>query len=694
MKKLIGVVIIFLFVFINTNKIYAIPIDSLRLAVRNMFDDTLKVIELSDLSRKYLKIKIDTSHKLAKDAMQLSQELKYSYGYAYALKQMGLVYKYKSEYDSSLIFYSESLTYFDSLEIDSERASLLTRMANVHKRIGKFDKSLDEYLAAINIAIMIKDSSLISAIYNNLGLLYYEFKDYDKALKYHQLNLDIIKSADIKGNFSITLMNIGIVFLAKKDYYIALDYYKQSLDLIQNTTNTFDKLTLLHNIGVVYEKTSRLNEANNYYQKALQIEKEIGEKSLKVYTLQGIGNVLVKTGKFNEGEHILLESIQLAEEIGDLPKQSLVVLNLQNAYEKRGQYKNSLKYLKLYLKLKNNILDLEKVKQITTLEQKYKAEKREYQIAFLENEQALQNLELAKNELENKKKSIQRNVLIIAVFLILLLAMYYAFVNKKRKKINQILQKQNKKILIQRKEIAEQNDQLLESNETKDRLFQIIAHDLRSPIVSLDNITQLIPYWIEKQDYEALGELSQTLELSVGNVLSLMDDILNWALNQQGEFPFNPKKFKLGEQISKTIEVYQPIAEMKKIELKFDYNEDIFVFADINMLQTVIRNLLNNAVKFTPEKGKVVVKIERNSSVAKVKISDSGIGIDKEKKDLVFQIAKKPNEGTRGELGKGLGLFFCKEFVTMNNGNIFIDSDIGKGTTITFTIPLLSAENN
>jgi signal transduction histidine kinase/Tfp pilus assembly protein PilF len=694
MKNLVGIVLIFLLVFINTSNCYAIPADSLRFAVRKLPDDTLKVIELTDLSKRFLKIKIDTSAQLARDAIDLSEELNYSYGYAYALKQMGLVYKYKSEYDSSLIYYAESLACFDSLKNDSEKARLLTRMANVHKRIGEFEKSLDEFLSALDIALTIKDSVLISAIYNNLGLLYYDLKEFDTALEYHQLNLALIKSTNLKDNISIYLMNIGIVYMAKKDYNIALDYYKQALDLIPNSAKNFDKLTILHNIGVVYLNTGRLKEANIYYQKALELEQEIGEKSLKIYTLQGIGLLLIKTGKFFEGEKYLIQSLQLAEEIGELKKQSIVASNLQKAYEDQNQFKNSLKYLKLRNELNDSILSIEKIKQITSLEQKYEAEKREHQISTLEKEQALQNLELANNELENKRKSLQRNILIVAVFIVLLLVIYYAQDNKKRKKINIILQKQNKKILNQRKEIAQQNDKLLESNSTKDKLLQIISHDLRSPLITVDSIARLIPHWIEIQDYESLEKLSHTLELSINNVLALMDDILSWALSEQGKFPNNPEYFNLGEKIQKTVDVYTPIAEMKKIEITFDYTEDVIVFADINMLRTVIRNLLNNAVKFTPEKGEVVIKIEKNNSVAKVRIIDSGIGIAKEKKDLVFQLASKSGDGTKGELGRGLGLFFCKEFVTMNNGNIFIDSDTGKGTTIIFTLPLLSTENN
>ncbi|MCD4834368.1 MAG: HAMP domain-containing histidine kinase, partial [Bacteroidales bacterium] len=232
------------------------------------------------------------------------------------------------------------------------------------------------------------------------------------------------------------------------------------------------------------------------------------------------------------------------------------------------------------------------------------------------------------------------------------------------------------------------------SNKTKDRLFQIIAHDLRSPLVSIESITQLIPYWVKEQDYESLKKLSKTLELSVNNVLSLIDNLLNWALNQQGKFPYKPENLRLKENILETIEVYRPIAEIKNIDLKFTSSKDVMVFADRNMLFTVMRNLLNNAVKFTPEKGEIIVGIDSNQQFAKVWVTDSGIGISKEKRKMVFELANGHEKGTNGETGKGLGLFFCKEFITMNNGDIFIESAKGGGTTITFTLPLFNMTEN
>lgn len=694
MKKILETVMLFLFVFTYTNKVvFGISIDSLQIIIKRLPEDTIKVNEFNDLSEKYIKNQIDSSFFFAKKAVCLSKNLKYTYGYARSLKQLGLVYKYRSEYDSALFYYQKSLQLFDSLKINSERASVLNRMANIYKRKADYNKTLECYYSALDISLSINDSILISALYNNISIFYKNINRYNEALEYQLMNLNIIRKLGLNNDLVIALMNIGNIYKEKMDYSQALNYYGQALKLF-NDNNKYDKVFLLHNIGVVYELTKRYDAAKQYYTNAIKVEKEIGNKDMLVLSLQGMGNVLVITSHFREGEKYLLESFRLVEELGDLKQLANLAKSLQNLYELNSQYQKSLEYYHIYNYWKDSLFNIEGKKQIIFLEQKFEAEKRKQQIAFLEKEHAIQKLELSKKRIETKQKSFQRNVLILILILILIFTLYLGKESKKRKRISQLLIKQNKKITEQRSEIEIQNKELVESNKTKDRLFQIIAHDLRSPLVSIDSITQLIPYWVEEQDYESLKKLSTTLELSVNNVLSLIDNLLNWALNQQGKFPYKPENLRLKENIHEAIEIYRSIAKMKNIELKFASSKDVMVFADKNMLCSVMRNLLNNAVKFTPDKGEIVVGIDSNQQFAKVWVKDSGIGIPKEKSKMVFELANAQGKGTKGETGNGLGLFFCKEFVMMNNGDIFIESEKGKGTTITFTLPLLHLAEN
>ncbi len=669
-------------------------LDSLRKAIDLMPDDTNKVIKLKDLSYSYLKYQLDTSLFLSRRSVKLAQELNYKHGYASSLNQLGLVHKYKTEYDSALFYYKKSFEIFDELKNDKERASILNRMGNVYKRFGQYDLALESFMQSLNFFRNIEDSVWMSSVLNNIGILYNERGEFEKSLEYQLSCLDIQQKLNVKNRIPITMMNIGNNYMSLKEYENALSFYQNALDLVGEKGNKYDRSMLLHNIATIYERIEKTYEARKYYLKAIQLEKEIDHKEMLVFSLQGMGNTLKREGNFIDGERYLLQAFQLAEEIGDMHRSHRLSRNLYEFYQDWEKYKESLVFLKKYVDIEDSIFNSEKKALIVELEEKFEAQKKEQQIAFLEKESEIQKLEIQQRETETKQKAFQRNMLLIAIVLALGLVAYFYVENKKKKRINEILIDQKEEITAQQNEIENQNIKLKESNNTKDKLFQIIAHDLRSPIVSMESITQLIPYWIEEQDYESLQRLSKTLEVSVHNVLSLIDNLLNWALSQQGKFPHKPENLNVVDVIRETVDVYLPIARVKKIHLEFSPMKKIMVFADKNMLFTVLRNLLNNAVKFTPEYGKIVVGIDSNQQFAKVWVKDSGVGIPEDKKDMVFELANGNTKGTHGETGKGLGLFFCKEFVNLNNGDIFIDSSPKNGTTITFTLPLFNIPEN
>lgn len=669
-------------------------IDSLRLVVLNSLDDTNKVLQLKDLSYKYRKINFDTSFKLIQKAISLSQDLEYEFGYAISLNQLGLVYKYKTEYDSAMYYYKKSFQIFDSLGNNREKASILNRMGNIYKRFGKFDSATESFLNSLKLYKELNDSSKVSSVLNNIGVLYNEMRYFDKSLEYQLQSLEIKKALGDWNGMLITIMNIGNNYSDLEEFDKALLYYREALDILGENGNIYDRSKLIHNIAIVYEQQANYSNAKKYYLEAVALETMIPDNEMLILSLQGVGNSLIKEGGFKEGEKYLLKSYNLAQQVRDIRKLHKLAKNLYEVYYANGDYKKGINYLKEFVDLEDTLYNMKEKTLIVELERKYQSEKKEQQIAFLEKEREIQQLELLKKVSEARQKAFQRNILIIVIIIVLGLLSYLYIIDKKRKRANKLLVKQNKKINEQRIEIKQQNKKLKESNSTKDKLFQIIAHDLRSPIVSMESITQLIPYWVEEQDYHSLQRLSKTLEVSVHNVLTLIDNLLNWALSQQGKFPYKPENLDLKQNLKEALDIYIPIAKAKKISLNFKQAKNVSVFADKNMLFTVLRNLLNNAIKFTPELGEITVGFDSNLQFAKVWVKDSGIGIPEEKKEMVFELANGNTAGTKGELGKGLGLFFCKEFVNLNNGDIFIESGYNNGTTITFTLPLFNIAEN
>jgi signal transduction histidine kinase len=511
--------------------------------------------------------------------------------------------------------------------------------------------------------------------------------NYDKSIEYYFQNLEMRKKTNQVNNIHIVYMNIANAYDQKGNHVNAAEYYKLALKNLIDPDNKYDRLKLLHNIGSNYEETGNYLEAKNYYLKAILIEKEVGENEMLVFSLQGLGNVYVKQGDYTTGISYLEESYALANKIKDVRKQHLLSSNLYNVYEKKGDYKKAFTYLKEFVVFEDSIYNQEREKQILELEKKYESEKQLQQISLLEKQKEIQDLQLAKANQDSDRRILQRNILILTILFITAFLFYMAFENRRRKRLNNVLKKQNNHILNQRVQIVKQNEELLEANNTKDRLFQIIAHDLRSPLVSVDSLVQLIPYWIENQDSDSILKLSKSLEVSINNLLSLIDNLLNWALNQQGKFPFKPEIINLADISNEIMDIYKPIAELKKIQLFCEMCENAYVDADRNMVSAILRNLINNAIKFTSENGIITIGSTIENEIAHVWVKDNGIGFSKENQKRIFEIANGSTKGTRGEMGKGLGLFFCKEFVTINKGSIFIDSELDKGTKITFTLP-------
>jgi len=674
-------------VFCQENNSYR-NLDNIYIQVNALSNDSSKVLKLADLSSEYLDTQLDSALILGQRALDLSEKLNYKYGIAISLFQLGTILGNLANYDKAIEYSLISYDLFNKMGKLKEKARVLNSLGNINRKAGKYKESLEYFLISLQIYSELNDSVKIAGGVDNLGTLYQELRDYDKSLEYFFKSLEIRQKLEMDNELIlINLMNLGIVYNLKNDNLKALNYYQEAINLIDGNTSKFNQAILLHNVAIVYSALGKYKSAKSYYLESVKIKEKIGALDYIITSWLGLGGMLVYEGNYKEGQKYLLKAYKLAKEQGSLKKLRKASEYLVWASEIKKDYKKALYHQKMFQQLSDSLLGIEKIKLVKEVEQKYDAEKKEQLIAYLEKEQEIQNLNLSKRTSEAKQKSLQRNLLIVIILMILVIVIFLLTDNKKRKNRNKILLRKNRTILDQRTEIVCQNDNLLESNKTKDKLFQIIAHDLRSPLVSIDSFTQLIPYWVEEQDYNSLKKMAKTMELSVENVLSLIDDLLNWALGQQGKFPFNPEKFKIIETLEEAIKVYLPIAEIKNINLKITSVEESHVFADKNMFLTVIRNLLNNAIKFTPENGKVEVGVEYEKEFAKVWVKDSGIGIPDDKKEKIFEFANANSKGTKGEVGKGLGLFFCKEFVHLNKGDVYVESELDKGTTITITLP-------
>lgn len=246
---------------------------------------------------------------------------------------------------------------------------------------------------------------------------------------------------------------------------------------------------------------------------------------------------------------------------------------------------------------------------------------------------------------------------------------------------------------ITERKLAEQkiqkiNEELKELNATKDTFFSIIAHDLKSPFQGLLGYSQIL-----STEYSTLNEeeklffIQSIYDLSK-SAFTLLENLLIWSRIQTGKIVFNPDVFNLQEEIMPTVEMLMQVASNKNILVECQIHGKTLVQADKNMIQTVVRNLVSNAIKFTNPDGKVIISLRQNGKFIEVSVEDTGVGIRKENLDKIFKSgAVVSTKGTANEEGTGLGLILCAEMIKMHGGKIWAESKLGKGSKFIFQIP-------
>ena len=236
--------------------------------------------------------------------------------------------------------------------------------------------------------------------------------------------------------------------------------------------------------------------------------------------------------------------------------------------------------------------------------------------------------------------------------------------------------------------LQESEIQLKELNATKDKFFSIIAHDLKSPFNSMLGFSEMLNNKFDKYDTKKKKKFINIIYQGLQDTFRLLENLLTWSRSQRGSIDFKPETLNLYLVAEETIDILSQTATNKSIIIKNEISESTFVKADKDMLATIIRNLVSNAIKFTPKGGKISIDAKNQQQFIEITVKDNGIGIPKEKQSQLFDIGENTStQGTENETGTGLGLILCKEFVEKHGGKIWVESEIRKGSSFKFTIP-------
>jgi len=233
------------------------------------------------------------------------------------------------------------------------------------------------------------------------------------------------------------------------------------------------------------------------------------------------------------------------------------------------------------------------------------------------------------------------------------------------------------------------NNELLKSNDQKDKFLSIIAHDLKSPFNSILGFSEILCEQVAEKNYQGIVEYSDIIQQSSKRAMDLLMNLVEWSQSQIGRMVFNPEYFVIGELIDEVILLLSDAAKLKSIIIRKALLPNTIVYADKNMISTVLRNLISNAIKFTHLNGEIIIPIVKKEGEIIVSVDDNGVGMTQDKIDRIFQIDENySTPGTQNEKGTGLGVIICKKFVEKHGGKIWVDSKVGIGSTFYFSLPL------
>jgi len=571
-------------------------------------------------------------------AQELAQKINYRKGQSYASFHTAVIHYWLGNYQQSLSLSLKALNFFEEDQDHFGEAEIYHLLSKIHATQKSFQLAIDYEKQALALFSTYQDTLKISSCLNNIGVFYFEQALYNKALSYY---------------LKVKELNL----LLNDQYGLSITY---------------------NNLGEIHNRQDQPIKALPYFEKALEVAIPINDWLIIAHVYNEEGKAYTNLGEYQKAAAFLEKARKIAAEKKIRKEQLTNLRYTSKLLQKQQKFEEALVWQNRYLALKDSTHNERKTQQMLNLNISYETNKKNQQIESLKLQHML--------EKERRENSQLISVIIAFAFILALgLGFFWWRLSKQRKLANRKLLAHQKDIERKNIEIQEHTDRLTLLNDAKSKLFSIISHDLRSPLGQLRAILSLLTSsrLSEEESIQIIRKISE----SVNYVNDLTENLLYWAKSQMGGIQMEPVVFDISDTASEICLLSNLQANKKKIQLTNQLEQPLWVKGDQNMMALVLRNLLSNAIKFTPEGGSVYVTSRMQSDKLVLCITDTGVGISKEKLPNLFSDITKSTRGTANEKGTGLGLQICHEFVTANQGEIWAESVEHKGSTFCFSLP-------
>lgn len=605
--------------------------DSLESLVSSVPSDTNKVWLLNRLVHSLREKNNKKALIFAQQAKDLSELLRYDKGRCDALENYGWLLYRKGDYSKSLDISTQAVRLATQLKDSAAIARCQINVAAIHYEQKQFREAIEAFRKAGRLASAIGERLIEARCYSNIGYSFLGLKELDSAFIFTQKNLAISEAENDPYLVAFGRRTLGDIYLARNNTPEALANFNICLNLSIKHANTFLRVSVLHRLAKTYSLLGQYGKAMDYLKENLSIAGRYGFK--------------------DELERAYRMMAEIHYKQNDLTK----------AYE----------YQSRYIELHDSLYNQRSSEQIALMQIRFDTEMKQAEIELLTKDAALQA-----EQINQQRVWIYFYVGCLTLLLILAFVLYYN--NRYNSKAKFALEEKNK-------EVERQAHQLRNLNSTKDKLFSIISHDLRSPVASLRALLEILDTaGLTQQEFV---DVTRSLKRNLDSVYDDLDNLLLWAQTQLKGLQAFPEEFDLRKLAEEKLVLFNDLAANKKVNMVNEIQAGTLVMADRNHVSLIFRNLIANAIKFSQPGGVVVIAAQERADLCEITVSDSGVGISHEDIQKLFNAETHfTRPGTYKEKGVGIGLLLSKEFIETNKGSIKVTSELGKGTVFTFTL--------
>ncbi len=629
---------------------YSTIIDSLQtnLAAKAL-TDSLRIEYLNRLAREYAYISSAQASLYAEQALELSLSTHNKAGEAYAYRNLGSIYAVQESFYLSLEFTSKALQLFE--------------------RLG--------------------DSTGIGNCYITLGHTYKNQQEYTKAVDFHRRAVAIFRHQHLPERLAVGLHNLGEAQLLAGKLDSSWINTQEAIHLCRTLNNQSVLSACYRVLGAIYYRRNDFARAQEIFQNVILISERLGANAQNEATTES----LIYLARLAERQNQPQRQIDYLKRAIRLANAKHYTQFLRTGYQLAGKY-----YLAHHDVAAAQRL-LEEYSQVVEENNRWQNKDKSAMIETVLNALKLseqnrflaQQSQLEKQIIDNQRRQLIWVSIAAAFVTVVLAAVLYSY-RRRQQLIQQVLSQ--KSIIEQNaRELEITTQKLRQMNQVKNKFFKIVAHDLISPLSSMSGVATLLSEDSESLSKEETSWILKRWNQTLHSTLELAHNLINWAHSQMDATPPHSQSIALYPLLDKIKNIYSSMAYQKEIDLQvqfldYDAKDSVQVYADADQIEFVIRNLVNNALKFTPRNGQVYIQVHNEGQTTVISVIDTGIGLSPEKLEHLFSIDKfQRTEGTEGEQGSGMGLVLCQEFIQKNNGTIRVESHQGEGTRVFVYLP-------